>query len=66
MRRRRPEAFKPRDKARSHLGHQEETGAHPAEHEQRAEEASKRVESAQQDLAELRKRLPARQRAALA
>ena len=49
-----------------YLRHQEEINAYLAEREQKAEEVSKRIEDAQQDLAELRKRLLARKRAALA
>ena len=48
-----------------YLHHQEEISAYLAEREQKAEEVHKRIEGEQQDWAELRKRLLARQRAAL-
>ena len=49
-----------------YLRHQEEIGAYLAEREQKAKEVRNRIESEQKDLAELRKRLLARQRAAIA
>lgn len=49
-----------------YLRHQEEIDAYLAEREQKAKEVRNRIESKQRDLAELRKRLLARQRAALA
>ena len=48
-----------------YLRHREEIDAYLTEREQKAEEVRQRIESGQQDLAELRKRLLARQRAAL-
>ena len=48
-----------------YLRHQEEISAYLAKREHKAEEVRKRIESEQQDLAELRKRLLTRQRAAL-
>ena len=48
-----------------YLHHQEEISAYLAKREQKAEEVHKRIEGEQQDWAELRKRLLARQRAAL-
>ena len=49
-----------------YLRHQEEISAYLAKREQKAEDVRKRIESQQQDLAELRQRLLTRQRAALA
>ena len=49
-----------------YLRHQEEINVYLAEREQKAEEVRNRIESEQKDLAELRKRLLACQRAALA
>lgn len=49
-----------------YLRHQEESKAYLERRRQKAEDVRKRIESEQQDLAELRKRLLARQRAALA
>ena len=49
-----------------YLRHQEEMKAYLAKREQKAEEVRQRIESEQQDLADLRKRLLARQRTALA
>ena len=49
-----------------YLRHQEEISAYLAKREQKAEEVRRRIESGQQDLADLRKRLLARQRAASA
>ena len=49
-----------------YLRHQEEIEAYLKEREQKAETVRRRIESGQRDLAELRKRLRARQRAALA
>ena len=48
-----------------YLRHQEEISAYLAEREQKAEEVRKRIEGEQRDLSGLRKRLLARQRAAL-
>lgn len=48
-----------------YLRHEEEINAYLAEREQKAEEVRNRIESEQEDLAELRKRLLACQRAAL-
>ena len=49
-----------------YLRHQEEIRAYLADREQKAEKVRKRIENEQQDLADLRKRLLARQRAPLA